>query len=126
MTVIEIKNIFTDIKDLVLCQVSSEGNLASEEAFETILNNDNFKLEKIVSSGQSTPPGEWYDQEGDEWVIMLTGSAGLSFEDQRGIKVLKPGDYLLIPAHTIHRIEWTDSKEKTTWLAIHSSAGQKL
>lgn len=115
MITVEIKNIFADIQGSV-----------SEEIFETILNNDSFKLEKIVSTGQSTPAGEWYDQEADEWVIMLTGSAGLSFEGQKGIKALKPGDYLLIPAHTIHRIEWTDNNEKTTWLAIHSSVGQKL
>jgi cupin 2 domain-containing protein len=115
MTEIEIKNLFDDVQ-----------SSASEEVFETLLDNDSFKLEKIVSAGQSTPFGEWYDQETDEWVIMLTGSAGLSFRGQSGIKVLKPGDYLFIPAHAIHRVEWTDSREKTIWLAIHCPAGQKL
>jgi cupin 2 domain-containing protein len=115
MAAIEIKNLFDDIQDSV-----------SEEVFETILDNNSFKLEKIVSTGQSTPVGEWYDQEADEWVIMLTGSAGLSFKGHSGIRVIKPGDYLLIPAHTIHRVEWTDSNEKTIWLAIHYPVGQKL
>jgi cupin 2 domain-containing protein len=115
MTEMEIKNIFEDIQGSV-----------SEEVFETLLDNNNFKLERIVSSGQSTPEGMWYDQETDEWVIMITGSAGLSFKGHEEINVLKPGDYLFIPAHTIHRVEWTDSREKTIWLAIHCPAGQKL
>jgi len=115
MTAIDIKNIFADIQMPIF-----------EEIFETILDNSSFKLIKIVSAGQSTPEGEWYDQEADEWVIMLTGSAGLSFEGHSEIKVLKPGDYLLIPAHTIHRVEWTDSRDKTTWLAIHGFVGQKF
>lgn len=78
-----------------------------------------FKLERIVSAGHSTPEGEWYDQDRDEWVILLTGSAGLSFEGEDGIRAMKPGDYVLIPAHTRHRVEWTDRHEKTVWLVLH-------
>jgi cupin 2 domain-containing protein len=115
MTEIQIKNIFEDILDSF-----------SEEVFETLLDNDNLKIERIISAGQSTPAGEWYDQEKDEWVIILTGSAGLSFKGDREIRVMKPGDHLFIPAHTIHRVEWTASHEKTIWLAIHFPAGQRL
>ncbi len=117
MTAMEIKNIFADIQDPI-----------PEEVFETLLDKEHIKIERIISTGQSTPVGEWYNQERDEWVVMLTGSAGLSFKSQKGIRVLKPGDYLLIPAHTMHRVEWTDSREKTIWLAVHYAAcnGQKL
>jgi len=111
----EIKNIFADIQ-----------GSTPEEVFETLLDKGHLKIERIISTGQSTPVGEWYDQDRAEWVIMLTGNAGLSFRGDSEIRVLKPGDYLLIPAHTIHRVEWTDSREKTIWLAVHYTDGQKL
>ena len=79
----------------------------------------NFRLERIVSAGQATPPGEWYDQDTHEWVALLTGGAGLRFEDEAEPRVLRPGDYLLIPAHRRHRVEWTDPEAPTVWLALH-------
>lgn len=90
-----------------------------EEIFDILLQTDHLKLERIVSAGQATPPGEWYDQETHEWVILLSGSAGLTFADEPGLLVLKPGDYVHIPAHTRHRVEWTDAGQKTVWLALH-------
>jgi cupin 2 domain-containing protein len=89
------------------------------EVFEKLLNTSHFRLERIVSTGQATPPGEWYDQEQDEWVILLSGSAGLLFETENSIQVLHPGDYVHIPAHQRHRVEWTDSSQPTVWLALH-------
>ena len=91
----------------------------TEEIFETLLQTDHLKLERIVSSGQATPPGEWYDQDTDEWVIVLTGSAGLLFEGDEEVHVMNPGDYVNIPAHKRHRVEWTDENQKTIWLALH-------
>jgi len=91
----------------------------SEEIFETILKTEHFKLERIISTGQATPPGEWYDQDTDEWVILLSGSAGLLFEDDEKVCVMKPGDYVHIPAHRRHRVEWTDANQKTIWLTLH-------
>jgi cupin 2 domain-containing protein len=90
-----------------------------DEIFETLLETNHFQLERIVSTGQATPPGEWYDQDTQEWVILLTGSAGLLFEGEGEAHLLGPGDYVHIPAHQRHRVEWTDSKEKTLWLALH-------
>ncbi len=91
----------------------------SEEIFETLIENKNFKLERILSSGQSTPPGKWFDQESDEWVVLLKGKAGLRFETEEKIIELTEGDHILIPAHKKHRVEWTDNKQKTIWLALH-------
>ncbi len=91
----------------------------TEEIFETILKTDYFNLERIISMGQATPPGEWYDQDTNEWVILLSGSAGLLFEGDKEVCVMKPGDYVHIPAHRRHRIEWTDPNQKTIWLALH-------
>jgi len=90
-----------------------------EEIFETILAAGNFRLERIVSGGQATAPGEWYDQDTHEWVALLSGGAGLRFEDEPEPRVLRPGDYLLIPAHRRHRVEWTDPDRPTVWLALH-------
>lgn len=91
----------------------------ARELFETLLQNKDFKLERIISTGQASPPGQWYDQELNEWVLLLAGSAGLRFEDETGARTLKPGDYLLIPAHRRHRVEWTSSDQPALWLALH-------
>jgi len=91
----------------------------AEEIFQVLLETKNFRLERIVSTGQATPPGEWYDQDTHEWVVLLTGGAGLRFEDELEPRVLRPGDHLLIPAHCRHRVEWTDTVEPTVWLALH-------
>jgi len=91
----------------------------NSEIFETLLDRAHFKLERIVSSGQATPPGEWYDQGTSEWVLLLSGTAGLLFEGETEVTALHPGDYLHIPAHRRHRVEWTDSQQRTIWLALH-------
>ncbi len=90
-----------------------------QEFIEVLLKTPGFHLERIVSSGQATPPGEWYDQETHEWVVLLKGAAGLLFEGETEVLVLRPGDYLLIPAHCRHRVEWTEAGQKTVWLALH-------
>jgi len=103
-----IRNIFSEIP-----------NSINGEMFEIMIRNEHFILERIISSGQATPPGEWFDQDTNEWVILLRGGAGLIFEDEADEFVMHPGDYVHIPAHRRHRVGWTDSKEKTVWLAIH-------
>ncbi len=91
---------------------------ASEEVFQTLLENKSFKLERIVSTGQATPQGHWVDQSADEWVVLLSGAATIHFEDD-GPMTLRPGDYVLIPAHTRHRVDWTEPTRPTVWLALH-------
>lgn len=104
----------------------SDGNLFDslpktlpDELIENLVEQDGLRLERIVSTGQITPPGEWYDQDSDEWVVLLTGSARLRFDDSEEALNLQPGDYLLIPAHKRHRVDWTDPNEPTVWLALH-------
>ena len=82
------------------------------------------RLERIISSGQATPAGQWYDQEQHEWVVLLSGAAGLRFEGEEGLRILSPGDFVNIPAHTRHRVEWTDEKQSTVWLALHYSISE--
>jgi len=89
------------------------------ELFEEIIRKGPLKLERIISRGHATPKGEWYDQEKDEWVILLKGSAGLTIEGKAETVVLRPGDYLNLPAHLKHRVVWTDPGGETIWLALH-------
>ncbi|MDY6781711.1 MAG: cupin domain-containing protein [Cyanobacteriota bacterium] len=93
-------------------------NLPNEEVFEKIAGSDRVLIERIISTGQTTPPGEWYDQERDEWVIVLQGKAQLVYDDGATIN-LSAGDYLLIPARQKHRVGYTSSDPPCIWLAIH-------
>lgn len=88
------------------------------ELFEELLRHKNIKIERIVSQGQTSPENDWYDQKENEWVIILEGAGSILFES--GVEVnLKKGDYLNIPAHTRHKVTWTDPNSITIWLAIH-------
>lgn len=88
-----------------------------DELFEDIISNETLKIQRIVSQGHTTDKFEWYDQDSDEWVILLQGEAVLSFEDEDDIN-LKSGDYINIPAHKKHKVSWTKRDEKTIWLAV--------
>jgi cupin 2 domain-containing protein len=90
-----------------------------EEIFESLVATENFTLERIVSHGQSTPAGTWYQERRHEWVLLLSGAAGIKFEDEAETRMMQPGDYVLIPAHRRHRVEWTDPQNPTIWLAVH-------
>ena len=92
---------------------------AQAEVIEELLEGKEFRLERIVSGGQSTPADEWYDQDEHEWVVLLSGEAQLRFEASGDILVLIPGDYIHIPAHCRHRVESTATNGATTWLALH-------
>jgi len=89
------------------------------EQFSALLTARNVRIERIVSRGHASPKDFWYDQDSPEWVVVLAGSASIQFEGEPTLHALKRGDYLHIPAHTRHRVEWTDTGEPTIWLAVH-------
>ncbi len=93
-----------------------------EELFETLISAKGLRVERIVSHGQASPADFWYDQPDNEWVLLLEGAARLRFEDRKEPLELIPGDHVLIVAHTRHRVDWTDPKQPTIWLAIHYSS----
>jgi cupin 2 domain-containing protein len=101
-------NIFDDLPDA-----------AAEECFGRIGGRGRVRIERIVSRGQASPPGFWYDQDTDEWVMVLQGRAALRMEDRAELVALAAGDYISLPAHCRHRVEWTDPEQPTVWLAVH-------
>lgn len=88
-----------------------------DEVFSTLLKAENVRIERIVSHGHTSPEGFWYDQDQDEWVMVLTGRAKLRLGDD--LIEMQAGDYVNIPAHQKHRVEWTTPDEPTVWLAVH-------
>jgi cupin 2 domain-containing protein len=104
-------------KGNVLADLPDEAERA--ERFEPLLDRPGLRIERIVSTGQASPEGFWYDQPRDEWVLLLSGSAGLRFADEADVRELEPGDWLHIPAHMKHRVEWTDAGQPSVWLAVH-------
>ena len=94
----------------------------AEEQVERLVGGPEFRIERIVSTGQASPLGFWYDQPDDEFVVLLAGAARLRFEEDDRILDLKPGDWVEIPAHVRHRVEWTQADPPTVWLAVHRGA----
>ena len=88
-----------------------------EELIESVFQAGPVRIERIVSTGQSSPPGFWYDWPEGEWVILLRGEAVLEFPDAPLVR-LKSGDYLYLPPHRKHRIFSTADKRTTVWLAV--------
>lgn len=90
-----------------------------EELFEVLARGRHVQIERIVSRGHGSAPGFWYDQDTAEYILLLKGRAGLRFDGEKDIRVMKPGDWLIIEAHRKHRVEWTDPRQETIWLAVH-------
>jgi cupin 2 domain-containing protein len=91
---------------------------AGDELTETLVSAEGVTVERIVSTGQATPEGQWYDQDQHEFVILLVGSAGLRYETEGGERALGPGDWLWIPARCRHRITRTSTEPAAIWLAV--------
>jgi len=91
----------------------------SEEIFTTLLERPGLRIERIVSTGQCSPPGFWYDQSEGEWVLLLAGKARLRFADENEDRRLQPGDWLDIAPHRKHRVEWTSTTPAAVWLAVN-------
>jgi cupin 2 domain-containing protein len=88
------------------------------EIFTEVLSREDVRIERIVSTGQSTPADQPHRQGHDEWVLLLAGSAGLRIEGE-GVRNLRPGDHVLIVAHRAHWVTYTAKDEPTIWLAVH-------
>lgn len=99
---------------------------SAEEWTEILVRSQRTRIERIVSTGQTSPAGFWYDQEEDEWVAVLSGEAVLEFEADAKKVTLGKGDHVLIPAHCRHRVAWTSPGEPTVWLAVFLPPAQSV
>jgi cupin 2 domain-containing protein len=88
------------------------------ELVDALLSRPGLRIERIVSQGQASPAGFWYDQTEGEWVLVLAGAARLRFEDEPNARLLGPGDWLDIAPRRRHRVDWTDPAVPTIWLAV--------
>lgn len=94
--------------------------LPQDEWLDTLVQRNDVRVERIISTGQSSPSGFWYDQAEDEWVAVLQGNAALEWADGT-VQELVTGDYLLIPAGKQHRVARTSAEPPCIWLAIFMS-----
>lgn len=76
------------------------------------------RVERILSRGAANAPDFWYEQNWDEFVLLVSGAAILAFPDG-GERRLEAGDYAILPAFCRHRLAWTDPDRETLWLAVH-------
>lgn len=86
-----------------------------EELLETLVEHKNVRIERIVSTGQTTDG--WYNQEEHEYVVVLAGNAQIEYENGETVD-LAPGDTLLIPAHDVHRVSYTSTDPACVWLCV--------
>jgi cupin 2 domain-containing protein len=101
--------------------IFSAGNLpkiADQEQFETLCSDQNLRIERIISHGSITPPDQWYDQQENEWVLLIQGKASLEFENGKMLH-LGSGDYIFLPARLKHRVAYTSKTPSCIWLAVH-------
>ena len=97
-----------------------------EELFSNLLTRPGLRIERIVSTGQASPPDFWYDQDQGEWVTLLQGEAKLRFADEHEARHLKAGDCVDIPPHCRHRVDWTPNDQVTIWLAVFYNPPKRL
>lgn len=94
----------------------------AQEQFSALLSRRGIRIERIVSTGQCSPPDFWYDQAEGEWVVLLSGAAGLQLEGETEVRALQPGDWLDLPPRCRHRVAWTHPEQVTVWLAVFYQA----
>ena len=91
--------------------------LPDHEVFTRLIDSGAVKIERIVSTGQTTPAGQWYDQDRDEWVALIQGEAVIEYENGKELR-LSAGDHVLLPAHCLHRVAYTSTDPPCIWLAV--------
>ena len=85
------------------------------ERFDELLQTNNVRIERILSAPGSTSGP--YDQEQDEWVLLLQGQAILEVEGER--VELRVGEAFFLPARTVHKVLDTSKEPPCIWLAVH-------
>lgn len=107
------------VSEIPLQKLLSVPDHCEGEVFETLLALPGVRIERIVSRGEVSPEGFWYDQEHTEWVVVLAGATRLMIEGEVAARSLGPGDAITLRPHVRHRVDWTDPERETVWLAVH-------
>jgi len=94
-------------------------NRQVEELTDILVERGGVRVERIVSTGQATPEGEWYNQEQDEWVMVASGVARLRIDGEDTDREMSAGDWIWLPARCRHRVTWTQVSPPTIWIAFH-------
>ena len=94
----------------------------ADEQFAELLARPGLRIERIISTGQASPPDFWYDQNEGEWVLLLQGEAKLRLADEPTARHLRAGDFVDLPPHCRHRVDWTPDDQVTVWLVLFYSA----
>ncbi len=118
-------NIFVDLLPSTAAHKAHSETVKPEqnsEQFNELLARPGLRIERIISTGQCSPPDFWYDQNEGEWVVLLQGEAKLRFADEADARHLQPGDQLDIAPHRQHRVDWTAPDQTTIWLAVFYAA----
>jgi cupin 2 domain-containing protein len=102
---------------------STSAHPCADEQIDALVEQRGVTIERIVSTGQASAPGFWYDSPRAEWVVLLSGAATLEFEGNAQPHPMKPGDHVLIEAHCRHRVAWTSDSEPSVWLAVYYPGG---
>lgn len=102
--------------------MTARGTDPQVERVDELLASHGLRIERIESQGHRTPsdPNAWFDQDEDEWVMVLTGSGRLLIDGEAEELALGSGDAVWLPAHTRHRVTWTDPDQPTVWIAVFS------
>ncbi len=110
-----VRNVIDELPTNIFQGIPEELN---QELVEKLIEQDSIRIERIVSRGQVSPNGFWYDQDEHEWVVVLAGGAQLQIEGREEPVLLNPGDTYNLPAHMKHRVVWTSPNQETIWLAV--------
>jgi cupin 2 domain-containing protein len=102
--------------------LSADVNTCAEEQVTELVSGPGIRIERIVSTGHSSPPGFWYDQPWAEWVVLLQGEAELMIEGEPAPTQLRAGDHVLLRSGLRHRVERTSVSPPTIWLAVYFEA----
>ncbi len=116
LTNLQTAAIILDVMDNLFQDIPAE---LPKELIEVIASSDCVRIERIVSRGQASEPGFWFDQNTTEFVVLLAGQARLQFQTRAEPVTLLPGDYLTIAPGEKHRVTWTHPEAETVWLAVH-------
>ena len=93
--------------------------IAAAETFDALIEQKNLRIERIVSTGQTTPEGELHDSEQAEFVLVVSGAARFRVEGEGEDRDLGEGDYIIVPSHCRHRVIYTRASPPTVWLAVY-------